>query len=204
MVPNSYDILFKEYLQKIEKFGFDKVSFGIKHSKRFESLLYEVKKCWAEDQTVRKIIKELPEAYDIYSHSELNSFFRYHMMLMSNYSHHHAQVMVVKQMPYWQYIENMSVGANNLSLALNGIVRRYDDPFWKIWYPPNSLNEKVIIRAYSESNLKSDRLVVGEGIPTYGDLIHLGKLSGEDIPIGENLDTVIMPPDDFACNIFEL
>ncbi len=56
--------------------------------------------------------------------------------------------------PWWQYVAVMDSRTRPTHAALNGIVARYDDPFWQYFYPPNGFNCRCRVRAFTDSDLK--------------------------------------------------
>jgi SPP1 gp7 family putative phage head morphogenesis protein len=56
--------------------------------------------------------------------------------------------------PYWQYIAVVDKNTRPEHLALNGIIRRYDDPFWEKWYPPNGFRCRCTVRSLSSEYVK--------------------------------------------------
>lgn len=55
--------------------------------------------------------------------------------------------------PYWQYRHGGSAEPRPHHLALNGMVLRWDDPFWDTHYPPNGWGCKCFVVALSERDL---------------------------------------------------
>lgn len=47
---------------------------------------------------------------------------------------------VVEARPYWMYVAVRDGATRPNHQAMNGMVRRYDDPIWQVWYPPNGFN----------------------------------------------------------------
>ncbi len=66
----------------------------------------------------------------------------------------------VRFRPYWEYVAVMDRRTRPAHAAMNGLVFRYDDPFWEHFYPPNGFNCRCTVRALSESNLKTRNLAV--------------------------------------------
>ena len=69
----------------------------------------------------------------------------------------------VKDRPYWQYVAVMDSRTRPAHSALNGKVFRYDDPFWKVHYPPNGFQCRCRVRSLSEQDVEARKLTVESG-----------------------------------------
>lgn len=65
--------------------------------------------------------------------------------------------------PFWQYVAVMDSRTRPSHAALNGLVFRYDDPFWKTHYPPNGWNCRCRVRALSQARMDSLGLKATQG-----------------------------------------
>ncbi|MGE5581484.1 MAG: phage minor head protein [Bacillota bacterium] len=72
---------------------------------------------------------------------------------------------VVKSRPYWIYDAVNDKRTRLTHLALDGTVRRYDDPFWDTWYPPNGFRCRCGVRTASERDINRKGLTVQTGPP---------------------------------------
>jgi hypothetical protein len=81
----------------------------------------------------------------------------YETNLRSSYmAGRHEQLMAVReQRPYWQYIHSDAVEhPRPQHEAWNGMVLRWDDPWWQQHFPPNGWGCQCSIRALSERDLQ--------------------------------------------------
>jgi len=67
--------------------------------------------------------------------------------------------------PYLQYVAVMDRRTRPSHARLHGRVYRYDDPFWKAFYPPNGWGCRCRTRALSEANVQSRGLTVHKTDP---------------------------------------
>ncbi|EBN1942669.1 phage head morphogenesis protein [Salmonella enterica] len=65
--------------------------------------------------------------------------------------------------PFWQYVAVMDSRTRPSHAALNGLVFRYDDPFWKTHYPPNGWNCRCRVRALSQERMNALGLTATQG-----------------------------------------
>jgi hypothetical protein len=65
---------------------------------------------------------------------------------------------MLKNRPYWKYIHNDTVlHPRPLHLSWNGLVLRYDDPFWQTHFPPNGWGCRCRVTAVRADQYKGDK-----------------------------------------------
>ncbi|GAB6100427.1 hypothetical protein JCM16358_23060 [Halanaerocella petrolearia] len=72
---------------------------------------------------------------------------------------------VVKNRPYWEYDAINDNKTRPSHKQLDGVVKRYDDPFWDTYYPPNGFQCRCGVRSRSARDLERRGLEVTEEIP---------------------------------------
>jgi len=99
----------------------------------------------------------------------------------------YAQMMNnVEDYPFWQYVAVMDGRTRPEHAALNGMVFRYDDPFWQTHYPPNGWNCRCRVRALSAARMEALGLKVSYG----ASFVHTHEVdAGIDETTGEIFKT---------------
>ena len=86
--------------------------------------------------------------------------------------------------PYWEYVAVMDSRTRPEHAILNGLVYRYDDPFWRSFYPPNGWRCRCRVNALSERNIKQKRITPYNSDGNLSQELHLvSKKSGEYKPV---------------------
>lgn len=102
--------------------------------------------------------------------------------------------------PFWQYVAVMDSRTRPSHAALNGLVFRYDDPFWKTHYPPNGWNCRCRVRALSQARMDALGLKATQGdkyLTTKKVQAAVDKATGEiiDMDVTTFADGGVMTPD---------
>lgn len=97
---------------------------------------------------------------------------------------------VVRRRPLWQYRHGGAAQPRPKHVTgppagWNGLVLRYDDPFWQTHYPPNGWGCSCFVRTLSEADAERLDVQVGEA-PTAETYEHVDRQTGEvhDVPTG--------------------
>lgn len=85
--------------------------------------------------------------------------------------------------PYWQYIAVMDDKTRPSHRSLHQAVFRWDDPFWKSFYPPNGFNCRCRVRALSERDLQRFGLKVRDSTRQLGERWVVEQSSGVTMPV---------------------
>ncbi len=65
--------------------------------------------------------------------------------------------------PYWMYVAIQDSSTRPEHVRLNGKVFRFDDPIWRVIYPPNGWNCRCRVRALTAAQVKRMGLTVEDG-----------------------------------------
>ncbi|MBQ9246461.1 minor capsid protein [bacterium] len=84
----------------------------------------------------------------------LKTIYRVNMQTSYQSGRYKTQVENADNRPYWEYIAVMDASTRPEHAMLNGLIFRYDDPFWKAFYPPNGWNCRCRVNALSDCNMK--------------------------------------------------
>ena len=70
---------------------------------------------------------------------------------------------VVESRPYWMYDAVNDGGTRPSHRAMDGMVRRHDDPIWDLWYPPNGFRCRCKAISLSAAAVARRGLKIAEG-----------------------------------------
>ena len=114
----------------------------------------------------------------------LKTIYRVNMQTSYMTGRYATQMDNVDNRPYWEYVAVMDSSTRPEHAMLNGMVYRYDDPFWKSFYPPNGWNCRCRVNALSDYKLKKKKLPVYDSKGHLSEEMRLvSKKSGEYKPV---------------------
>lgn len=94
----------------------------------------------------------------------------------------YSQMMQVSEnMPWWRYVSVDDSRTRPSHKALHGLVRRYDDPFWDAFYPPNGFRCRCTVQALSDRQMERKGYEAGEGTP--GMMVWIDPQTGAETPV---------------------
>lgn len=92
----------------------------------------------------------------------LDNIFRTNMQAAYNAGQYQTYMADVDNRPYWQYDAVGDERTRAAHSAMDGLVYRYDDPFWTTFYPPNGYRCRCSVMALSERDVERSGLAVSQ------------------------------------------
>lgn len=86
----------------------------------------------------------------------------YRTNIQSQYSigHYKQQMEVVKEYPYWKYTIVGDDRTSDICNSLANTIKRYDNSFWNMYYPPNHYRCRSMVISLSKSDLEESGLTL--------------------------------------------
>ncbi|GHD63831.1 phage head morphogenesis protein [Jeongeupia chitinilytica] len=119
--------------------------------KRLQPLL-EAKGWWGKGRIIDKATGEI-EGKRL-NPRRLETIFRTNMQSAYSAGRFQAQQANVEFRPMWEYVAILDNRTRPAHRSLHGRVFRYDDPFWRNFYPPNGWNCRCRVRTRSMSDME--------------------------------------------------
>lgn len=137
---------------------------------------------WGEQIVVDK--KGNAEVIQLGSVYRLKTIYSVNMQTAYQTGRYKTQMENVDNRPYWEYVAVMDASTRPEHAMLNGLIFRYDDPFWKSFYPPNGWRCRCRVNALSDYNMKNNNLLPNSSTGTLSEEMALvSKKSGEYKPV---------------------
>lgn len=124
---------------------------------------------------------------------QLETIYRTNVQSAYHAGRYSQMMRVSENMPFWRYVAVDDSRTRPSHKALNGIVRRFDDPFWDDFYPPNGFRCRCTVQALSDRQMRQKGYEAGEGTP--GMLLWVDPQTGAETPV------VPMPDQGFYGNV---
>lgn len=92
----------------------------------------------------------------------LENVYRTNMMTQYSIGNYKQQMEVIDYYPYWEYSAIEDSRTSNICRQLDGVVKKYDDPFWSAYYPPNHFHCRSTVISRNKEELKKYNLKISK------------------------------------------
>ncbi|WP_315383523.1 phage minor head protein [Microvirgula aerodenitrificans] len=140
--------------------------------------MLEAKGWWGRGRVVDQATGEV--AGKRLNSRRLETIFRQNMQSAYMAGRYQEQLAGADLRPYWEYVAVMDSRTRPAHRTLHGRVFRFDDPFWRTFYPPNGWRCRCRVRTRSQRDI--DRL----DLPVSSSA---GRLETVDQPVGRDGET---------------
>jgi len=138
------------------------VDKALSEGKTFEQFKKELKptlqkKGWWGEQIIVDS-KGNAEKVQLGSIHRLKTIYSVNMQVSYQAGRYTSQIENADNRPYWEYIAVLDSKTRPEHAQLNGLVFRYDDPFWSSFYPPNGWRCRCRVNALSKKNIADKKI----------------------------------------------
>lgn len=129
-------------------------------------LFDNMKKSMEEGTTFKQWLKDCEETINKLGLGEqgyyLENVYRTNMMTEYSIGNYKQQMECIEDYPYWEYCAIEDNRTSTLCKNLDGVVKRFDDPFWSAYYPPNHYQCRSSVISRSKEEIKKFNLKVSK------------------------------------------
>jgi len=141
------------------------------------------KKGWWGEQIVVDS-NGVAEKVQLGSMHRLKTIYSVNMQTAYQTGRYKTQIDNVDNRPYWEYVAVLDGRTRPEHAQLNGLIYRYDDPFWNAFYPPNGWRCRCRVNALSDYKLQKRKVPVSSSAGLLSEEQRLvSKKSGEYKPV---------------------
>ena len=129
-------------------------------------LFDSMKKSLENGTTFKQWIKDCEEAINKAGLGKqgyyIENVYRTNMMTQYSIGNYKQQMEVIDYYPYWEYSAIEDSRTSNICRQLDGVVKKYDDPFWSAYYPPNHFHCRSTVISRNKEELKKYNLKISK------------------------------------------
>ncbi|MBK6418478.1 MAG: minor capsid protein [Ignavibacteria bacterium] len=140
-------------------------------------------KGWWRSKTVTDPVTGAKAKVDLSSDSRLNTIFRMNMQTALGRGRAIGMLQNSDTRPYWRYVSVLDNRTTPLCNHLNGMVVRFDDPFWGTHYPPNHFKCRGLVYSLSQKDVerRGYKIVSGKDVGISVRARQSAVVSGKDL-----------------------
>ncbi len=123
------------------------------------------------------------EQVQLGSVNRLKTIYRVNMQTSYQAGRYKTQIENTDSRPYWEYVAVLDARTRPEHAQLNGLIFRYDDPFWSSFYPPNGWRCRCRVNALANYNIKKKSQISSSDGCLSQEMRLVSKKSGEYKPV---------------------
>lgn len=141
----------------------------------------------------KKNLRGVHEEIDRITENQLQLIYRQNMAGAFSEGRFKQMMQAADVFPNWEYITVGDHRVRPAHAAMDGEVRRYDDPFWNTWYPPNGFNCRCVVEV-------TDKEPAGRGVPAWNPDLEAKAADAGSPMKGSDYAGKVLPEHGFRTN----
>lgn len=137
----------------------------------------------------KEILNKLPKEWAGKSF-RLETIYRTNVQTAYCMGRYKQMMEVAENRPYWRYSSILDGRTRPAHSLLHGKIKRHDDPFWDVWFPPNGFRCRCTVTSLSERDMKRKGYTENKELKS-GDFV-----TSDEYPMGFYL----LPDRNFGTN----
>lgn len=185
---------YKKLDEELKQYAFTVTGLAkIEHTSKIADALLKAYDEGSSYNGFKKNLAGFGEEIDRLGDAQLQLVYRQNMTSAFSEGRFKQMMQAVDIFPNWEYVTVGDHRVRPAHAAMDGEVRRYDDPFWNAWYPPNGFNCRCVVEV-------TDKEPTGRGVPAWNPELEAKAAEAGSPMKGFDYAGKVLPEQGFRSN----